>query len=81
MKTAKIMTEKEIKSLGFKLNKQYNHGKFHTKRYIKGVLEVEFNYKDNNLVNCDLTISELNCLPITFDEMKVITPILGKQNI
>jgi len=71
------MTEEQLKGLGFKLTKQYEHDEFHTNRYAKGVLEVEFTYEAQQLVTCDLTISELNCKPVTFDEMKALTTILG----
>ena len=72
------MTEQQLKGLGFELTKQYEHDEFHTNRYAKGVLEVEFTYEGEELRICDLTISELNCKPVTFDEMKALTPILGE---
>jgi len=72
------MTENELKALGFELTKQYEDDEFVTNRYSKGVLEVEFTYEGDNLITCDLTISELNCKPVTLDEMKVLTPILGE---
>lgn len=72
------MTEQQLKGLGFELTNQYEHNEFHTNRYAKGVLEVEFTYKGDKLLSCDLTISELNCKPVTLDEMKAITPILGE---
>lgn len=70
-------TEEQLKGLGFELTKQYEHDEFHTNRYAKGILEVEFTYESQQLVTCDLTISELNCKPVTFDEMKALTTILG----
>lgn len=72
------MTENELKGLGFQLTKQYEHDQYHTNRYAKGVLEVEFTYKGDKLLTCDLTISELNCKPVTFEEMEVLTLILGE---
>ena len=72
------MTEQQLKGLGFELTNQYEHNEFHTNRYAKGVLEVEFTYEGDKLLSCDLTISELNCKPVTLDEMKAITPILGE---
>ena len=72
------MTENELKGLGFELTQQYEHDQYHTNRYAKGVLEVEFTYESDKLLTCDLTISELNCKPVTFDEMKALTPILGE---
>jgi len=74
------MTENELKGLGFELTNQYEHDRFRTSRYAKGFLEVEFTYEGKKLHTCDLTISELNCKPVTLDEMKAITPILGDWN-
>lgn len=71
------MTEQQLKRLGFEMTKQYEHDEFVTKRYAKGVLEVEFTYGWEGLKTVDLTISEVNCKPVTFDEMKALTPILG----
>lgn len=71
------MTELQLKGLGFEFTKQYEHDEFHTNRYAKGVLEVEFTYEGKELKTCDLTMSELNCKPVTFDEMKDLTAILG----
>jgi hypothetical protein len=70
------MTEQQLKGLGFELTKQYEYDEFRTNRYAKGVLEVEFTYEGEELRTCDLTISELNCKPVTFDEIKALTPIL-----
>ena len=71
------MTENELKELGFELTQQYEHDQYNTNRYDKGVLEVEFTYEGDKLLTCDLTISELNSKPVTLDEMKALTPILG----
>jgi hypothetical protein len=72
------MTENELKGLGFRLTEKYEHDQYHTNRYAKGILEVEFTYEGDNLLTCDLTISELNGKPVTLDEMKALTPILGE---
>ena len=72
------MTENELKGLGFQLTQQYEHDQYHTNRYAKGVLEVEFTYEGDKLLTCDLAISELNYKPVTLDEMKALTPILGE---
>lgn len=72
------MTENELKGLGFELTQQYEHDQYHTNRYAKGVLEVEFTYEAGKLLTCDLTIQELNSKPVTLDEIKALTPILGK---
>ena len=72
------MTENELKGLGFELIQKYEHDQYNTNRYAKGVLEVEFTYEGDKLLTCDLTISEMNCKPVTLDEMKALTPILGE---
>jgi hypothetical protein len=72
------MTEEQLKGLGFEMTKQYEHDEFVTKRYTKGVLEVEFTYGWEGLKTVDLTISEVNCKPVTFNEIKALTPILGE---
>lgn len=71
------MTEEQLKGLGFEMTKQYEHDEFVTKRYTKGVLEVEFTYGWEGLKTVDLTVSEVNCKPVTLAEMKALTPILG----
>ena len=76
----RTMTEEQIQGLGFTLDKEYNHDKFITKRYTKGVLEVEFTYSGENLKTVDLTITEVNCKPVTLSDMKALTPILGLWN-
>lgn len=73
------MTEQELKGLGFELTKRFQHDQYHTNRYAKGVLEVEFTYERDELLTCDLTISGINCKPVTLEEMKVLTPILGEH--
>ena len=72
------MTENELKGLGFEMTKQYEHDEFITKRYSKGVLEVEFTYGWEGLKTVDLTISEVNRKPVNLAEMKALTPILGE---
>ena len=39
-----IMSEQEVKEIGFELVKQYEHDQYNTNRYKKGMLEVEFTY-------------------------------------
>lgn len=72
------MTEEQLKGLGFVMTKQYKHDEFVTNRYTNGVLEVEFTYGWEGLKTVELTISEVNCKPVNFEEMKALTPILGK---
>ena len=71
------MTEQQLKALGFKMTKQYEHDQYITKRYTKGVLEVEFTYGWEGLITIDLSIKEVICKPVTLKEIKALTPILG----
>lgn len=72
------MSEQEIKGIGFELTKQYTHDQFKTNRYKKGILEVEFTYEDKKLVTVELTMEEINCLPITKEELQQLNKILNK---
>jgi hypothetical protein len=71
------ISEAQIKEIGFKLTDSYNHDHYHTNRYKQGCLEVEFTYENDKLLTCDLTISELNCMPISFQEIKAISKLIG----
>ena len=70
------MTEQQLKELGFILIDTFKHDEYHTNRYFNGGLEVEFTYIGNKLLTCDLTILDLNCHPITLEEIKILTEIL-----
>ena len=72
------MSEQEIKEIGFELVKQYEHDQYNTNRYKKGILEVEFIYESEKLITCDLTLQEVNCLPITKIELQQLNKILNK---
>jgi len=71
------ISEAQIKEIGFQLTDRYDHDHYHTNRYQKGCLEVEFTYENDKLLTCDLTISELNCMPISFQEIKAISDLIG----
>lgn len=71
------MSEDQIKQLGWDLVKQYDHDQYNTNRYKLGCMEIEFTYEKEQLLTCDLTISELNCMPITFNQVKQITELFG----
>lgn len=71
------IVESRIKEIGWKLVKQYSHDQYNTNRYKLGCMEIEFTYEGRDLLTCDLTISELNCMPISFDEIKKATELLG----
>jgi hypothetical protein len=71
------ISEAQIKEIGFQLTDSYDHDHYHANRYQKGCLEVEFTYENDKLLTCDLTISELNCMPISFQEIKAISDLIG----
>ena len=71
------ISEAQIKEIGFQLTDSYDHDHYHTNRYQKWCLEVEFTYENDKLLTCDLTISELNCMPISFQEIKAISDLIG----
>jgi len=71
------IAEEQIKEIGWKLVKQYDHGQYHTNRYKLGCMEIEFTYENAELLTCDLTISELNCMPISFNQIKQVSELLG----
>lgn len=71
------ITEEQIKEIGFKHTDSYKHDHYHTNRYKLGCLEVEFTYENKQLLTCDLTISELNCMLISFNQIKQIAELLG----
>ncbi len=72
------MKEEQIRKLGFEWDLSYKHDQYHTNRYRKGPLMVEFTYEGEKLHTVDLTIDEVFCKPITLDELKDITTILGE---
>lgn len=74
----KQVSEKEIKQIGFEFVKHYDHDQFKTNRYKKRRLEVEFTYKDEKPVALNLTMKEVNCLPITKSELQQLDVILNK---
>lgn len=74
------MNEEQIKELGWKLVKQYNHDEYHTNRYKLGCMEIEFTYEGKDLHTCDVTISELNCMPISYNQAKLLTELIGHSS-
>jgi len=71
------MTENELKQLGWELVKQFkfNSDKWQMNRYQLGCMEIEFTYKHGELVACELTITELNCMPINLPQAKTLTEL------
>ena len=72
-----IMTELQIKDLGWKLVKQYDHDEFHTNRYKLGEMFIEFTYEGDKLLTVDVTINEIIGLPVSIQQIKQLTKLLG----
>lgn len=70
------MTEEQLKNLGWKHVKTYKHDNYMTNRYKLDCMEIEFTYEDNKLITTDLTISELNCIPINYNQVVLLTDML-----
>jgi len=71
------MKESELLNLGFNVSAKFKHDSFRTIRYKKGVLNVELTYQGSELLTTELTITELNCMPVSIETLKTLTPILG----
>lgn len=71
------MTEEQIKELGWEFVIQYIHHPYHTNRYKLGCMEIEFTYEGKELLTHDVTIPELNCMPISFNQVKLLTEFFG----
>lgn len=69
------MTEQQLIEIGFKLDESYNHDEFNTNRFSKGVLEVEFTYCQGKLLTHELTIKELNSLPVDLEDIKALDAV------
>jgi len=69
--------EEQIKKIGFKIYDDYKHDNYINKVYRKDCLKVEFTYDRGELLTCDLTIHEVNNMPISFDEIKRVAELLG----
>ena len=69
------MTENDLKELGWKFVKQYDHDTYNTNRYQLGCMEIEFTYLHGELVARELTITELNCIPVNLKQAKILTQL------
>lgn len=68
--------ELQIEDLGFTLNKEYTHDQFHTRRYKKDFMLVEFTYDSSGLKTQDLTIDELIGKELTIEQLRILSEIL-----
>lgn len=71
------LTENKIKELGWKFTKTYTHDQYTTNRYGLGCMSIEFTYENEELFCVDVTITELNCMPISFNQAKLLTELVG----
>jgi hypothetical protein len=72
------MTEAQLKALGWKLVKQYQHNQYHTARYQLGCLTIEFTYLEEDLVTCDLLAPELEECNVSLRQAELLTELVGK---
>nr|BFF39054.1 hypothetical protein BACY1_08590 [Tenacibaculum mesophilum] len=74
------MTEPNVKKAGFEFEKEYEHDQFYTRRYKKGVMQVEFTYlsEKSTLENVDLTIDEVIAETVDYKELLMLDMILNK---
>lgn len=66
--------EEKIKDLGFTFHKEYSHDQFLTRRYRKGIIEVELSYEFGDLIAQEVT-AYIDCQPATFAEIQALTHI------
>lgn len=74
------LTELSIKQLGFDFNHAYFHDEYCTRRYSYDAIDVEFTYDGPVLVTCDVTINEVFCKPVTYNELKSLIQIFSNEN-
>ena len=72
------MTEQEVKLLGYKLVKEYDHDRWHTKRYAKGHIEIELTYDGDNLECTTLSISDY-VSNLCNSDIKVLDAIVNRS--
>jgi hypothetical protein len=70
------LQESDAVNLGFKLVHSYKHDAYNTNRYKLWPIELEFTYEADKLVTCDITLEEINCLPVDKSSLKHIIKAL-----
>lgn len=81
------LTENKIVTLGFELNKEYEHGgddhdeQFYTRQYRKGLITVEFTFltESKALEDVTLVIDETILTQITAGELGQLDKIINKK--
>lgn len=74
------MTETQVELLGFEFIKSYNHDEWWTRRFKKGIIQIEFTYNnsDDSIETIDITIDEVVGMPINLEDLKTLDNILNK---
>lgn len=72
------LTEDQLVSMGWVFDREYNHDQYNTKRYKLGFMEIEFTYEGEKLVTCDLSMKEVQMIPINFNQAKKLTEVFVK---
>ena len=74
------MTENQIERQGFDFIKSYTHDKWWTRRFQKGLIQIEFTYKNETttLETVSITIDEVVGKEFSFDQLKQLDNILNK---
>jgi len=73
------MTEAQAVELGYELDRSYTHDQFHTKEYKNKNLQVAFTYEGDKIRSVSLMIEDIEDLPVTYDMLQTITPILCQE--
>ena len=73
------MTEKQVQILGFEKTKEYLSDTYFTRRYRKGIIEVEFTYESAELVSVGISLDKVNCLLVKIEDLKSLDNILNKK--
>jgi len=73
------MTEPQAVELGYELERYYTHDQFHTKEYKNKNLQVDFTYEGDKLHAVALCVHDIEDLPVTYDMLQTITPILCQE--
>lgn len=76
------ITEAQVEALGFEIVNEYPHDQFFTRVYGKGMIQVDFTYKNYFLQTVDLSIEEGQCLPFQLDHLtQLVQAMDGISNL
>lgn len=74
-----IIKESQAQALGFQFDTMYPHDAWHTSRYRRGDLVLEFTYKGTKLENISLDIPETTINHIDLLTLVTITDLLTHE--